>query len=393
MTARALVLLALASVAGAQPPPNATERLRQQRDSLAKIHQERTALQQRMRELQATAHDLVEERTNLERQADATARAVRALDQQIAALLDVENEITGNLVRTQDELAIKRAVLRHRVREIYKRGALYSFEALLSAQTFGELVARYKYLHLVAQRDRFLVARVEALCEQIGTQRATLVKLRDDMETSRQEKADEEKRLRALEEQRGRSLAQTQQKQRLAEDRLRQITRDEARLTAVIANLETERRRLEGGRGGNFTSTSTLRTADFGRLDWPVDGTILYPFGRVINPNNTTTRWNGIGIAAPAGTPVKAVSSGTVVFDSTYLSYGPTVIVHHGAGDYSIYSSLERVSVRTGERVTKGQVIGTVGNTDPELEPHLHFEIRRNGGPSVDPLEWLRTPR
>ena len=51
-------------------------------------------------------------------------------------------------------------MLKHRVRDIYKRGALYSVEALLSAQSFGELVARYKYLHLVAQRDRALVQRV-----------------------------------------------------------------------------------------------------------------------------------------------------------------------------------------------------------------------------------------
>ena len=386
-----LLLLAFTSLP-AQQPPNAAERLRQQRDSLARIHAERNALQQRMHELQGTAHDLREEKSNLERQAGATARAVRALDQQLVALADEENEVTGSLVRTQDELAIKRSVLRYRVREVYKRGALYSFEALLSAQTFGELVARYKYLHLVTQRDRFLVRRVEALGEQIGNQRATLVKLRDDMEGSRQEKADEEKRLRGLEEQRGRSLVQTQQKERQAEARLAQIARDEARITAVVANLEAERKRLEGGRGSSFTSTSTLRTADLGRLDWPVEGSILYQFGRVMNPNNTTSRWNGVGIAAAAGSPVKAVSAGTVVYDSTYSTYGPTLIIAHGGGDYSIYASLAKVLVSKGEKVVKGQVIGTVGRVDPDLEPHLHFEIRRNG-PAVDPLEWLRSRR
>src|ERR1019366_7997914 len=125
-----------------------------------------------------------------------------------------------------------------RVREVYKRGALYSFETLLSAQTFGELVARYKYLHLVTQRDRFLVRRVEALGEQIGNQRATLVKLRDDMEGSRQDKADEEKRLRGLEEQRGRSLAQTQQKEKKAETRLAAMADGEGRVKAVVAKLE-----------------------------------------------------------------------------------------------------------------------------------------------------------
>jgi septal ring factor EnvC (AmiA/AmiB activator) len=378
----------------AQNPPNAAERLRQQQDSLARIRSERNALQQQMRELQATAHDLSAERALLERQADASARVVRALDRQIAALVDEEYEITGTLVRTQDELAIKRSALRHRVREIYKRGPLFSFEALLSAQTFGELVARYKYLHLVTQRDRFLVNRVETLGAQIGNQRSTLVKLRDDMEASRQEKEDEEKRLRALEELRGRSLAQTQEKQRQAEARLAQIVRDEARLTSVIASFEAERRRVEGGRGGNFASTSTLRTADLGRLDWPVDGELLYQFGRVISPNNTTLRWNGVGIAAPVGTPVKAVSAGTVAdVQPSFGTYGPTVVLQHGGGDYSIYASLSKILVSKGERIAKGQVVGLVGKTDPDVEAHLHFEIRRNGGPAVDPLEWLRSRR
>jgi len=257
-----LVSLTAQSAANAQNPPNAAERLREQRDSLSRIRAERNTLQRQMRELQATAHDLSAERANLERLADATARVVRALDQQLGALADEEREITVTLVRTQDELAIKRSALRHRVREIYKRGPLYSFEALLSAQTFGELVARYKYLHLVTQRDRFLVNRVEALGAQIGSQRSTLVKLRDDMEASRQEKADEEKRLRVLEEQRGRSLVQTQEKQRQAEARLAQITRDEARLASVIAEFDAERRRVEGVRGGSVGSTSTLRTSD-----------------------------------------------------------------------------------------------------------------------------------
>jgi murein hydrolase activator len=377
----------------AAQPPSAAERLRQQRDSLTRIKDERADLQKRMRDLQTTAHDLSEERKLLDRQANATARVVRTLDEQLAALADEEHAATSSLVRAQDELAIKRSILHYRVREIYKRGPLYSVEAMLSAQSFGELVARYKYLHLVAQRDRALVGRVQLLGDHIAGDRQRLVKLRDDVEFSRKDKADEERRLRGLEEQRGRSLVQTEQKQRQTLDRLAQLSRDEARLGSVISNLEVERRRIEARPGNTAPSTSTIKTTDLGRLDWPVDGTILYNFGRVISPNNTTLRWNGVGIAAAAGTPVKAVSAGTVArIDEAFGTYGPTVFLQHGGGDYSIYASLGRISVATGERVAKGQVIGTVGKADPDLEAHLHFEIRRNG-PALDPLEWLRSRR
>jgi septal ring factor EnvC (AmiA/AmiB activator) len=375
------------------PQQNAAERLKAQKDELEKIRLERADLQRRMRDLQSTVHDLSEERTNIARQADATARAVHTLDRQLNALADEENDATANLIRAQDELAIKRAVLRNRVREIYKRGALYSVEAMLSAQSFGELVSRYKYLHLAAQRDRALVRRVEALGQQIGNQRQTLVTLRSDVESSRQEKADEEKRLRTLDEQRARSLAQAQAKEKQAESRLAQIARDEARLGNVIALLEVERKRAEGRSGSNFPSNSTLKTADFGRLDWPVEGNIIYQFGRLVNPNNTTTRWNGIGIAAAEGTPVKAVAAGVVALvDESFGTYGRTVVIQHGGNDYSIYSSLGRISVTKGTKIVKGQAIGTVGKSDPEMEPHLHFEMRP-GQRAVDPLEWLRSRR
>jgi septal ring factor EnvC (AmiA/AmiB activator) len=390
-----LVCLVGATAAAQQPPsqqPNTTEKLKSQKDELDRIRGERADLQRKMRELKSTVHDLSAERTNLERQADATARVLRTLDQQLGSLADEEHDATAELVRAQDELAVKRSVLRHRVREIYKRGALYSVEAMMSAQSFGDLVARYKYLHLVAQRDRSLVQRVEALGEKIGQQRQTLVTLRNDVESSRQEKADEEKRLRTLEGQRGKSLAQAQRSQQQTEARLAQITRDEQRIASLIASLETERKKSEGRPGSSFTSTSTLRTADLGKFDWPVDGTILYRFGRFVNPNNTTVRWNGIGIAAAAGTPVKAISAGSVIAAEAFGTYGLTVIINNGGGDYSMYGSLGRISVSKGDKVAKGQTIGTVGKSDPELDAHLHLEIRPNGR-AVDPLEWLRSRR
>jgi septal ring factor EnvC (AmiA/AmiB activator) len=159
----------------------------------------------------------------------------------------------------------------------------------------------------------------------------------------------------------------------------------------VIASLETVRRRSEA-RPNARREASTLRTSDLGQLDWPVDGSVLYRFGRVVNPNNTTTRWNGIGIAAPAGTPVRAVQSGTVVSVGQLGTYGLTVIVQHGGGDYSVYASLATAAVRTGTPVRKDQVLGTVGVSDPDLQPHLHFEIRPQGR-AVDPESWLRGGR
>jgi septal ring factor EnvC (AmiA/AmiB activator) len=120
-----------------------------------------------------------------------------------------------------------------------------------------------------------------------------------------------------------------------------------------------------------------------------VDGDLLYNFGRVVNPNNTTVRWNGIGIKAPAGTPVRAVASGRVLVAAPFGTYGLTVIIQHSGGDYSVYGSLSQITTQEGAVVSKGQVIGSVGASDPDLAPHLHFELRPQGH-AVDPLDYLR---
>ena len=379
--------LLLAAPAAAQEQSEA--RLRSQQEELQRIRRERDELQKRMRSIQGRVHDIREEVNNLDRQHDATVRVVRSLDQQLTTLNGEVENTTANLVRAQDEVQVKRAVLQKRLVEIYKRGPLFTFEVLLSAKSFGDLVARYKYLHILAQRDRTVVARVDQLRSQIIGQRRQLVSLQTGVEQNRIEKAREAERLQTLEEARQASLRRAQQDQKRVQSRLAELARTERRLNSVIAQFEAARRRAASRPNAAPSAPSSIRTSDFGRLDWPVDGSIIYRFGRVVNPNNTTTRWNGIGIAASSGTEVKSVSAGEVVLADVMGTYGNTIIIEHGGGDYSVYGSLSRMGVSKGNRVTKGQIIGAIGATDPSLPPHLHFEIRR-GGPAVDPLTWLR---
>ncbi len=375
------------------PAQTGESRLRAQQDELARIRREREELQRKMTGLQSTAHDLSEEVTLINRQHDATQRAVRSLDQQLVAITDEVQTASESLTRAESEAISKCGILQRRLVDIYKRGPLYTTEALFSAQSFGTLVARYKYLYLLARRDRSLVERVEELRNTIRQQRRQLVQLQNGVTQNRQEKALEEERLRILEGRQAKSLARVRQDAKQTKAKIDQLAKSEARMNSFIAAFEAERRRAAARRGTTARTPSSITTGELGRLDWPVAGTILYRFGRVINPNNTTTRWNGMGIAASAGTPVKAVANGTVALNDVMGTYGRTIIVDHGGGDYSVYSSLARADLSKGARVAKGQTVGTVGSNDPSFPAHLHFEIRRAGGPAVDPFEWLRGAR
>ena len=387
-----LIGLALSFSARLPAQDQGETRIRAQQAELARIRREREELQRRMRGLQTRVHDIAEEVDNLNRQHNATVRVVRSLDQQLTTLNGEVENTTANLVRTQDELQVKQAVLKKRLVEIYKRGPLFTAEVMFSAKSFGDLVGRYKYLYVLARRDRTVVQRVDQLRGRVVGQRRQLVSLQNGVEQNRSEKAREAQRLATLESARGKNLVRVQQDAKKAKARLAQLARTEARLNSVIAEFEAARRRAAARPNAAPAVPSSIRTSDLGRLDWPVEGAIIYRFGRVVNPNNTTTRWNGIGISADLGSAVKSVSSGDVVLADVMGTYGNTVILEHGGGDYSVYGSLNRMSVGKGDRVTKGQILGTIGANDPSLPAHLHFEIRRRG-PAVDPLTWLRGTR
>ena len=376
----------------AQQTEGAEARVNAQRDELARIRAERDELEKKMGGLQSTAHELRDEVNLLDKQHDATARMVKSLDRQLVAITDEVQQTTTDLQKSEREASMKRTVLQRRVIEIYKRGPLYSAEVLFSAQSVGQLVARYKYLHLLALRDKGLVHRLDELHSRIESQQIQLVRLQSSVIENRSQKEREAARLADLERAQAKSLVRVQEDTKRAKARLAELERSENRLNNLIASFEAERRRASARGGAAPLTPSSIRTTDIGRLDWPVDGTFLYRFGRYVNPNNTTTRWNGIGITAAVGTSVKSVSAGTVAYAGPMGTYGNTVILEHGGGDYSVYGSLDKIAVRKGARVIKGQALGTVGVSDPALGAHLHFEIRR-GGPAVDPAEWLRAAR
>ncbi|HSU97841.1 MAG TPA: peptidoglycan DD-metalloendopeptidase family protein [Gemmatimonadaceae bacterium] len=364
-------------------------RLKSNREELERVRRERAELQQRMNKLQSSAHSLNDELKNINKQHDATKKVVSSLDQQLGLITDEVKGTTSSLVRAEDEAETKRAILNHRLIEIYKRGPLFDFQALLSADSFGELIARYKYLHEIAVHDRALVKRMDDLRTTIRGRRRQLVSLQSDVQQNRVEKAQEEARLQALESQRQKSLVRVQADSRKTQQRLASVKRSESKLNDIISSIEAARRRGSSKASAVARGASSIKTSDYGKLDWPVDGNILYNFGRVVRPDNTTLRWNGIGIAAASGTAVHSVAAGDVVLAGQLGTYGQTVIVEHGGGDYSVYGSLSRISVAKGAHISKGEVVGEVGTSDPDLPPHLHFEIR-HGGPAVDPTSWLR---
>src|SRR5712691_3961433 len=385
----AVLLTMAAAPVFAQRPGTFEQQMRDNQRRLEDIRRERSAVEQELERLRTQAHSIADELSNLKRQRDATNRIVNELDRQIGALALQIDQMTVDLILAQDALAEKRAVLERRLVDIAKRGALYTYQVLLAAESFGDLLSRYKYLYLVSRQDRLLANDMFKLQRRIARERQTLVDARDALGRRKHERTDELQRYLALEHTRQASLRETRRSAREAAQRLSQLERDEKGLNDRIAALERARREAEAR--GAVTAAASITTADLGQLDWPVEGKIVYQFGTATGPNNTRVPWHGIGIAAPTGTPVRAIAGGTVSLAGPLGTYLTSVLVDHGGGYYSFYGSLNDATVTHGERVTKGQTLGHVGGESSDRGPHLHFEIRGQGGIALDPINWLKT--
>ncbi len=374
---------------------NITREMEASQRRLEEIRREREQLQAERERLQDRVQDLGEELGNLERQRQSTNRIVNEIDTQIGGLNRQMDQVSSNLALAQDNLADKRAVLSRRLVDIYKRGPLYPFQALVAAESFGDLLSRYKYLYLTSQQDRALITDVERLRDLILRQRRQILGVREEMGRRRDEREAELTRYASLAEEQGKRIREVRRLDRRAASRLTTLERDEERLNDVLADLERKRR--AGGAGARAltggTDVGSISTTSIGKLDWPVEGTIVKSFGRQTLPSGGVIRWNGIGISAPVGTPVKVVEAGKVLLVTTLGTYGLSVIVSHGGGYYSMYGQLERAGIFSGAPVTKGQVIGYVGGANSDEGPHLHFEIRGENQIALDPVEWLRRKR
>jgi len=301
--------------------------------------------------------------------------------------------VTVDLLITQDALAEKRAVRERRIVEVYKRGPLWTFQVLLAAESFGELLSRYKYLHLVSRQDQALVTQVALLRDRIAHERRQVATVETAVRRNRSDREQELDRYDALEQERSRSLQQTRSSAARTTDRLGTLERSEREINTRIATLERSRRAAVAA--GRATFPATITEENIGTLEWPAEGEVAYGFGRSSGPRGTVIRRDGIGIRVPVGTAVRAVAGGEVVLAEPMGTYGPTVMIDHGGGFYTLYLYLSAVSVIADQRVDGGAVVGRSGGQATEEGPHFEFQIREvpsNGSQPLplDPANWLK---
>jgi murein DD-endopeptidase MepM/ murein hydrolase activator NlpD len=315
------------------------------------------------------------------------------LDRSKSLLHALENELaekTRTLVRARQQIGVAQQHLSQRVVEIYTSNEPDAISVALGAQSFDELIDVLEVRSRVIDQDTDLVEQVQALRARVTRERARTRTLRQKRaaETARIESHANARRsalaelvarrdsLKDLRSARRESLASVQVQRREWEAQADALQAESARLASVAVTPAAPP-------PSSDQHVQTPTTSSGGGFVWPVQGTLVSPFGQ---------RWgrlhSGIDIAAPAGTAIAASASGQVVYASSMSGYGLIVVIQHAGGIATAYAHNSSISVSIGQSVAQGQTIAAVGCTGHCLGDHVHFEVRVGGGP-VDPMGYL----
>jgi murein DD-endopeptidase MepM/ murein hydrolase activator NlpD len=277
---------------------------------------------------------------------------------------------------------LKRALiaLRERLVSIYETGTPDELAVLLNSDGWSDFTTRTEYLSQLQHQDEALIGRVRELRNQTRAVVDRLRAVKDRIEAARDAIAAHKRELqktRSSIEARQAELAGARAER---EGALASVRDNEQRLEGNVADLQA---RIAAQLAPSNALPAGPIQGGSGGLIWPVNGPIVSGFGM---------RWGsmheGVDIAVPTGTPIRAAASGSVAIAAPTGGYGNYTCIDHGGGLSTCYGHQESFAVSAGQPVSQGQVIGYSDCTGHCFGPHVHFEVRVNGA-AVDPMGYL----
>lgn len=337
--------------------------------------------------------------------ADAQAHAAEVAAR-LQETLRAADQAEWNLVILAASLADHRAAVGAMARQAYQGSAYSRLGIAMNAQSPDDFTSALAYLRAVSRSERATLDRLDEDRAELDARRVELEGMRARVVTEQAEAADAvaetdarragaeaaAKAVADLVAQRTTALSAAEELRDEIAARYREMQAESERLARVIRErAEAARRAAEAARRAGRTPKGLVLN---GLLRAPVVGPVTSPFGWRYHPILHVNKLHtGTDFGVPSGTPVRAAHEG-VVLDSYYNSaYGNRVVVDHGLvnGVYLVttYNHLTRSTVRDGEELKRGEVLGYSGSTGYSTGPHLHFETLENGN-FVDPMKWLR---
>lgn len=353
-----------------------------------KLEKEIEFLNRKLGENEKKSKNALNDLSLVRRKVTARRQLVKQSENEINTLNSRIDEKQTAINSLQEELRSMGGSYASLVRTTYKlRDRNLWFMYILTSRDFPQATRRYGYM--------------KKLSLQMNTQATRMMEVRDSLDRERQEIESLRAEAQKVKDKRQKDLNSLRKDEKASAAIVNKLKKDkntyQKQLAAKQKQIEALNRQIQKmiSNAGKKTSTAvdTKLASEFaankGRLPWPVSGSVVEEFGQHNHPVYTRVKMpfnNGVTIAVDAGTKAKAVFDGVVQQIVVMPGYNQCVLVQHG-NYFTFYCKLKAVAVKPGQKITTGQVVGTVDTIGGETQ--MHFQLWKDSVPQ-DPQNWLR---
>lgn len=380
------------------------------KETEGKINNNESKIDKIMAQIQALDSEIVATEKNISSVLNAIKLTTTEIEKLHASIAELERKI-----EERDKL------LKERIRAVQVSGGSVSYiDVLLGANSFIDFIDRFSAVNTLMEADRTILKEQADDKKQLEEQKASLenklkeqeerknklVGLKASLDSQKASKGDLIDQLEVeqskLEQQKKVMETEYEEVLNLSQDVQDKIVAEQKRLAEVARKIAEEKKRKEAEERKRQQAASGSSTAipnvSSGEWTKPVSGRFTSSYGYRMHPIYGTGKMHyGVDFANSIGTPVVSAADGVVSYASPLSTYGNVIMVTHsidGQTFTSLYAHLSSIKVSVGQVVSKGQIIGALGNTGNSTGPHLHFEIHVGNWEgmaknSVNPLRYI----
>jgi len=347
------------------------------KEDASNLEAKKKELEKQLKAIAADKSKAMQQKNLLEDQIDVLQSEISVANKQIAKYDELIGSLENQLESNRQEEARLYELLCRCVRYMEEEGNTGYWSVLFRATSFSDLLDRFIMVNEIVEYNEAVLNDLAATREQIKQDKSAVEVARSEQQAVKDKLVEARKEIEASEAEVDKLLRQINQQQDKIEHSMKELEAQAKAMDAEIARKERE-----------LAASGTKITSESGYL-WPLTNyknlSSLFA-GRKDPFTGRPATHSGIDVPAPKGTPVLAAKSG-VVITSGYNSggYGNYVVISHGNGNTTLYAHLSARSVKEGDTVKQGQVVGKVGSTGRSTGNHLHYEIRVNNV-RIDPV-------
>lgn len=402
-----LIALLLCFVVGLgfAAPKKTDAQIKEQKTALKKLESDLAKKRKELAQLETEEKGVLNTISLLDQNLNQTRNYIYELSKSEVMVQQAVEQLGAEIDSLDKNIHARKEVMKKRIRTLYIKGRSSEAEILYTLLTKkGNPERQVYWVHHILNQDREQVETLTRLMQERDEKKKQEEEHLAELNDLRSKKSVEEKGLVTQMNGQEKMLTSLKQDKAMQQQALAEFERNQKTMLALIKKLEQKRkkeieaakkaeaeRKKKGKKKGAEKPKPTVVTSVKGPKCTPMEGEIISHYGLQEHPVlHIQTRNLGVEIRGKRGGKIKAAAPGTVVMVAEIDGRGPSVIIEHEGGTYSVYGHMSSIKVQEGKEVKNCEEIGVVGDIASLNGIKLYFQVSE-GTQTVDPLEWLKT--